>query len=132
MSGSAKPHAIPAKRILVVDDIVDAAESLRSALSLFGHDVEISGCAKDALSRVSVSRFDLVITDYAMPGMNGIELAHAIRRQAGSPLILLLSAFTFSLAASHEQPLPVDFVLNKPVSIHEMEAALTRLFAASR
>jgi CheY-like chemotaxis protein len=131
MNNSPPPSTAPPRRILVVDDADAVAETIQVMLSDLGHAVEVSGDGQDALNRFAPGKYDLIITDYSMPKMNGLELAQAIKKRAVGQLILLVTAFTFTLAADDEQPLPVDFVLPKPFLMEELHEAVARLFLTS-
>ena len=122
------PPTIPPKRILVVDDAPAVAEIIQEVLAKFGHAVEVAGDSQTALGNFAPGKYDLIITDYAMPKMNGLELAHAVKKRAAGQLVLLVTAFTFSIAADDARPLPVDFVLRKPFQIKELQDALALLF----
>jgi signal transduction histidine kinase len=69
------------KTILVIDDERDLAEVLGEALGREGHRVEIAGNGADALRRLEQDRYDLVVSDTKMPGMDGVELFHEIERR---------------------------------------------------
>jgi PAS domain S-box-containing protein len=72
---------VPQQRILIVDDNVDAAESLALLLQLEGHEVQVAHEGKAALALVEKHLPDLAFLDIGMPGMDGYELAQRIRRQ---------------------------------------------------
>ncbi|HZQ46357.1 MAG TPA: response regulator [Verrucomicrobiae bacterium] len=118
------------KHILVVDDTPIVAETINLLLSHLGHKVEISSDGPGALIKFQSGKYNLVITDYLMPKMNGIELAKAIKSQATGQLVLLISAFTASIFAVDGEPLPVDFVMQKPFSVQEFQRVLGVLFPA--
>src|SRR5258705_8773707 len=65
------------KNILVVDDYPLVCEALRLMLELDGHRVTKASCGTEALAHVESADFDLVITDYFLPGMKGDEVAAA-------------------------------------------------------
>ena len=65
--------------ILVVDDDPAMVKALRRLLRAAGHTGETAVSGGEALIQIKKERFDLVITDYQMPGMNGDELAAAIK-----------------------------------------------------
>ena len=67
------------KRILVVDDNVDAAESLQMLLSVYGHTVEIAHEGVTALQVAWAFKPDLVFLDIGLPGMDGHEVARRLR-----------------------------------------------------
>lgn len=65
--------------ILVVDDSITTRTMERSILIAHGYQVEIAVCGEDALEKVAQNRFDLVISDVEMPGINGFELTKRLR-----------------------------------------------------
>jgi CheY-like chemotaxis protein len=88
------PRAIVQKRILVVDDNVDAAESLGTLLRAMGHEVFVAHDGQTALDLLGKARPDIALLDITMPGMSGYELARRVRARAGSALrIVALSGF---------------------------------------
>ncbi len=76
-------------RILIVDDERQITRVLRTSLESHGYQVTIAVDGSDALHSFETSRPDLVITDLAMPNMDGVELTRAIRAQASTPIIVL-------------------------------------------
>jgi signal transduction histidine kinase len=83
---------VPVRRILVVDDNADAANSLAIILSLEGHHVECAYSAHEALQRVQSVRPDVALLDIGLPSMDGYELARRLRAcpaLAGTRLIAL-------------------------------------------
>lgn len=82
-------------RVLVVDDSVVMRDIVRAHLAGLGLDLEFASSAEDGLSRIAVNPpYDLVVTDYAMPGLNGLEFARRIKEKGGltAPRIILISA----------------------------------------
>ena len=77
------------KRILIVDDERQILRMLRTALQSSGYEVATAAHGMEALERMKEQPPDLVITDLAMPEMNGVELTQAIRRQGDTPVIVL-------------------------------------------
>ena len=122
------PENVSPKRVLVVDDASTVPEAVHVALAHLGHRVEIAGDGVMALKTYQPGKYDLVITDYLMPKLDGIQLAHALKRQAPTQPILLLSAYMSSMTAEHPERLPVDFMLSKPFSMKELQQALAVLF----
>jgi len=89
------PARAPAqKRILVVDDNVDAATSLAQLMRAMGHEVFVAHDGRSALSDLSRIRPDMALLDIAMPDMSGYDLARQIRNRMGSAIrIVALSGF---------------------------------------
>ena len=125
------PKKIPPKRILVVDDEPQVADTLRMVLTYGGHSVEIAEDAVRALSMFEAGKYDLVITDFALGKMNGLDLARAIKgRSAGQP-IMLITAYAESVAMGEERLTNIDFLLGKPFSLEQLQKGLDKIFPAS-
>lgn len=77
------------KKILVVDDERPIARMLRAALQASGYAVECATDGLEGLRMFEQNRPHLVITDLAMPNMNGVELTQAIRKIADTPIVVL-------------------------------------------
>ena len=71
--------AVPRRRVLVVDDHVDAAESLGMLLRQMGHDVQIVHDGHAALEAARLNRPHLVLLDLTMPGVNGYQVVERLR-----------------------------------------------------
>jgi len=76
-------------RILVVDDERQITRMLRASLQASGYDVAVANDGLEGFARFEADRPDLIITDLAMPEMNGLELTQAIRRVSNVPIIVL-------------------------------------------
>src|SRR5437870_372298 len=74
--------AFPQCRILVVDDEPFVCDAVKMMLNFDGHVVETASNGKEALALFEKGKFDLVITDFAMPSMKGDELAAEIKARA--------------------------------------------------
>jgi DNA-binding response OmpR family regulator len=80
-------------RLLVVDDEVDLAEAVGRGLRREGYAVDVVPSGEEALDRLTFTEYDLVCLDRTMPGMDGLEVCRAIRRDYGpEPRILMLTA----------------------------------------
>ncbi len=109
-------------RILVVEDTATVAELIREMLLSFGYQVQLCLNAREAVATFEPGRFDLVITDYTMPGMSGLEFSQAVRAKSPGEKILLITGSAFSLSA--DSAMPVNGILQKPFSAQEFEAAV--------
>jgi DNA-binding NtrC family response regulator len=81
--------------ILVVDDEAVMIDSIRIGLESSGHRVFMAHSAQEAMDQLYFKgrRIDLVITDYLMPKMDGIDLLKAIRRRYPNLPVLIMTAF---------------------------------------
>ena len=122
-----KPRpALPHKRILVVDDEQLVCDAIRMMLNFDGHIVESTSNPKDALAKIEQGSYDLVITDFAMPGMRGDELAVAIKiRRPGQPVVLI-TAYAEMLQSTHREMPGVDFVISKPFLLENLREAIAK------
>ena len=103
---SANPH------ILLVDDNRDGLLVRRSLLEEVGYRVEIATNGEDGLRLFETSPFDVVVTDYRMPRMDGGELIQRIRQLKPNTRIILLSGFVDPLGLT-EQVTGADVVIAK-------------------
>lgn len=114
--------------VLLVDDDSMVAEGTAAMLSHLGHRVLVASSGALALELVrSEPQLDLVITDHAMPGMTGVELAERIR-QARPGLPVILATGYADLPAGTDIGLPR---LDKPYRLDKLAAAIARLMAGA-
>jgi DNA-binding response OmpR family regulator len=77
-------------RILIVEDEARIASFLEKGLRANGFATEVAADGEEALTRVRIGRFDLVILDLGLPGRDGLEVLHDLRdRHAGLPVVIL-------------------------------------------
>jgi CheY-like chemotaxis protein len=107
----------PCGRILIVDDNSLGLAARRSVLEELGHKVVTSGAPHDALEVCGKQRFDIVVTDYKMPKMNGVEFITRLRKQHPTLRVILISGFTDTLGLN-ENNTGADIVIQK--SSHEV------------
>ena len=112
-------------RVLVVDDNVDAAESLGALLRLGGQQVSMAHDGHDALARAAADRPDVVLLDIGLPGMNGYEVAAALRRQLGGGVALVaITGYGQDSDQRRAAEAGFDRLLVKPVDATELDQAL--------
>jgi CheY-like chemotaxis protein len=97
MRSASLPRASTPALILLVDDNPDGVMARRSVLEELGYRVITAGCGSDALQSIEESVFDLVITDYRMSPINGLELIARLRKKDFRNPIILLTGFAESL-----------------------------------
>jgi len=109
------------KTILLVDDEIEIIKSLGEILSRFGYTVIARTEAKAALSVVREgTKIDLVITDYRMPGMDGLEFLHSLRQMDSSVPVILLTAYGAVESYLKSLSLGVFEYINKPIKAKEL------------
>ncbi len=117
------------RRILVVDDEAVVGESIKLVLALDQHEVVTVTGGQEALAAFQADRFDLILTDYDMPGMKGDKLAAAIKALAPRMPIILMTAYGEALRLSGDFPLQVDLVVSKPFDFEELREAVRQITA---
>jgi len=110
--------------ILVVDDQEIICELITEYLKADGHHAVAAVEGSEALALIEREHFDLVITDQSMPGMNGVQLAKAVRERAPDTKVILLTGFGDEMSGRGERPLEIDLVLGKPVSAADLRQAV--------
>src|SRR5262245_47247487 len=110
-----KGSSANARRILVVDDESLVCHTITILLKVDGHSVTTASSAEQALAILEPGKFDLVITDYAMPGMTGAELAAAIKGRNPEQPVVLLTAYAERLRSQPQTLASVDFIIEKPL-----------------
>ena len=115
------PHIMPLRnsssssihgRILLVDDNVNGSTARKTVLEELGHKINVASSGADALEQFSQHKYDLVVTDYKMPRMDGLELIVRLRKQAPDIPIVLISGFVDTLGLN-EATSGADAVIQK-------------------
>jgi DNA-binding response OmpR family regulator len=126
MAGMAAP-ANPARRALIVEDEASIREIVRLHLSLAGLDTEEVADGHAALQRLRAERFDLVVLDVMLPGVDGVSLCRALRANGPNQ-----RAGVLMLTARDTEPEKVlglesgaDDYLTKPFGVREFIARVT-------
>jgi len=119
--------AFPQRRILVVDDEPFVCDAVKMMLTFDGHIVETASNGKDALAIFEKGKFDLVITDFAMPSMKGDELAVAIKARSPKQPVVMITAYAEMLQSSGNTLPGVDFVISKPFLLENLREAIAKV-----
>lgn len=124
------------KRVLIVDDNRVNRRILARNLVLWGMDVEQAEDGPTALRMHAASvaedkRFDLVLLDYHMPGMDGFEVARCVKesREDPSPVLMMLSSGGVRGDADRCRELGIGAYLTKPIAQDELKASLESLLS---
>jgi len=125
---NAKREIDPVATILIVDD----EDVVRNALYEFfagEHTCDAAATAEQALTYLSVQHYDVVVTDYSMPGLSGLDvLAHVRQTQPNTPVILISGLSTKDRAQELIAMGAFDYLV-KPFRLKEVEMCLNRAIA---
>lgn len=123
-------------RILLVDDDKDILDIVRLDLEDDpANAVDITSTATEALEQVRISRYDVIISDWRMPGMNGIELIQKLRSEGCNAYIILYSGFIQGADIRQALDCGADYYLHRGgdpekefADIHRVIAGLAQKF----
>ena len=115
------------KRILVVDDDRAIRDILSDVLSFMGFSVAVARSGNEGFDLFLKDRFDLVLTDLRMPGMDGWELAFHIKSRAPNTPVVLITGQQKEEVMESDKGDRVDFVLFKPFELKEMQKTVHRM-----
>jgi two-component system sensor histidine kinase/response regulator len=123
-------------KVLVVDDNATAREVLAKMATTLSLEVATAASGQEALRRIEATEsennpYDLVLMDWKMPGLNGIETSHAIKNQPNMskvPAILMVTAYDIEDAQTDEKIFDIDGFLTKPVRQSVLFDTIMKIF----
>ena len=113
-------------KILVVDDDDTIRDIVSKMLYQVGFEVSSADSAERGLALLLKNKFDLVITDFSMSGMDGIQLAYCIKEQSPSTQVVLMTGHEKEFILSRIKGTAVDQALFKPVTLEQMDATVSK------
>lgn len=113
-------------RVLIVEDDRDSLDLLENAVAYFGYDVTSADNGADALELMRSGQYQLVVSDWEMPGISGVELCREIRRRVscGYTYFILLTAKSGTSSRIEGLQAGADEFLSKPVDPDELQVRL--------
>jgi signal transduction histidine kinase/DNA-binding response OmpR family regulator len=123
-AGETRPA--PSRRVLLVDDHVDAATSLAKLLRLRGHDVRLAHDGPAALQAAADFRPEIVLLDIGLPEMDGFEVARRLRTEMGlnELVVAALTGYGRDEDRQRSQLAGIDVHLVKPINLDILQALL--------
>jgi len=121
-----KKRAKSQRRILVVDDEPLVCLALQILLAAEGHFIDVAKSGDEALAMFEPGKFDMVFTDYLMPGMKGDQLAAAIKRRSPEQPVVMLTSYPEKLQGSGYPRGGVDSLICKPIIVEYLRSALAQ------
>ncbi len=121
------PKVVAARKILVVDDDPESAESMAAILREEGFSVDTSGTAEDALERFRLDTYHLLVTDLLLPGKSGVDLTKVVHENCPATAIMLVTGHaTVKTAVSALKRGASDYIRKPvtPVKLRERVAIL--------
>lgn len=115
-----------ARKILIVDDDPTVRSVVSEMLSMLGHEVSTADSGEKGLRIFFKNKFDVVVSDYEMPGMNGVALSTRIKAWSPSTLVVLITGAGKEIILSQKAS-SVDRILFKPFNLSEVDNAIRSL-----
>jgi two-component system CheB/CheR fusion protein len=117
------------RRVLIIEDQADAAQSLREALELCGHEVQVTDNGPAGLSRAREFRPEVVLCDIGLPGMDGYQVARVFRADESLKDIFLVALSGYALPEDLQRAAEAGFDrhLAKPPRLDQLEELLSSL-----
>ncbi|HEV8677043.1 MAG TPA: GAF domain-containing protein [Methylomirabilota bacterium] len=125
-AGGAAPEAAGGRRarVLVIDDEEPVRDALADMLRLARHHVVVASQGMEALEQFRGALFDLVVTDLAMPGMSGWQVAQAVKALRPEVPVVLVTGWGVELPAEQLRANGVDRVMTKPFRMDEVQGVV--------
>jgi two-component system CheB/CheR fusion protein len=122
-------RAVPGRRVLIIEDNLDAADSLREALELDAHQVAVANNGPAGLAMAGSFHPEVVLCDIGLPGMNGYEVARAFRADEALKATFLVALTGYALPEDVQTAVEAGFErhLAKPVGLQALEELFSSL-----
>jgi len=131
MNRSSADH--PGRRVLIIEDNIDGADSLREVLQLDGHEVAVAYNGPEGLAKARSFRPEVVLCDIGLPGMDGYDVARAFRASQSLKGAFLVALSGYALPDDLQRAREAGFErhIAKPPSIEQIAEVLDD-FASSK
>lgn len=115
------PHSIYGAKVLVVDDMYSVGKSIAELIGMINMTAEVETRAEKVMKRLEEKTYDIIICDYTMPNMNGVELSKIVKEKYPERPFILMTGHQDKLLESWDT---IDHVLGKPCTIEELADVL--------
>lgn len=120
------------KKILIVDDDADFRSYLIEVLKKDGYQTESVSSAQEAIDLASVQVFDVVLLDFMMPKMNGIDVLIALRKSMPKTRVIMITAFASIENSVVSIKKGASDYISKPFKIHELLTTIRRVLEEAK
>ncbi|MGD2037752.1 MAG: response regulator [Desulfobacterales bacterium] len=116
-------------KILLVDDDEWIRDSLRIFFEAEGCQIVALETAEEAMEELDCQGYDIIITDYRLPGMDGVAFFKQIKKSHPDSIKILITAYKSDVVVNEAKKAGVQHLIAKPFTSETIEASLTRLTA---
>jgi excisionase family DNA binding protein len=124
--GRSAGHVAGRARVLVVDDEETIRELLLKTLALADYEVDVAPDGRTAVDRMRIIRYDLLITDLRMPGVDGLSVIREARRLNADMPVIIVTGYSTEASAIEAINLGVQGYLTKPFRVPRVLAAAAK------
>lgn len=114
-------------KILIIDDDENYRELLQEVIRRMGHEVESVATAIEGLEKIKKYSYELLVVDYLIPGMTGLELIREIRRSNQELQIIVVSGYDSFPDQNSTSDLKLAGYLTKPIDFEKFEALIQKI-----
>ncbi len=118
--------------LLVVDDQMGVRRLLYEAFKEEGYEVEVAASGHEALEKVKIAMPDLILMDMKMPGMNGLETLHEIKKINDSAVVIMMTAYGELEIVAEAMKVGIKEYVTKPFDINELRETVKKLVMAQK
>jgi two-component system cell cycle response regulator CpdR len=119
-------------RVLIVEDEESVRDFVTRVLTMHGHGVLVAKDGAEAVELMDSHHFDLLLSDIAMPMMDGISLALKVRASRPHVPIILMTGFADERQRAHNLTLLIEGLITKPFNMEQLLACVNKALAESR
>jgi DNA-binding NtrC family response regulator len=124
---------MPAKTsIMIVEDDAESRSALAELLRLWGYDAQTACDGVEALDKLTSARPKIIISDFQVPGLSGVELIKAVRRSAPQVSYIVVTAIVGAEKAGFLSGLDIVDCLEKPLDLRRLRQDLQRCLETER
>jgi DNA-binding NtrC family response regulator len=115
------------QNVLIIDDQIEICSVVKEMLhKIIDGKIETCTKGKDALNLIKNNNYDIVITDIAMPDVNGIELIKYIKKSKPGTQVIAMTGWNGFIDKDKENK--PDYILSKPFTIEDLEFSISKVY----
>lgn len=119
-------------RILIIDDDEEMSSLLRDFLKDVGYETDSANNGGTALGKISRKPYDLVLTDFRMPGLTGLDILPEIKKVQPAASVMVITAFGSEELRHRSMERGADAYLEKPIPFHKLKALIDELLSLQK
>ncbi len=112
--------------ILIVEDDAEVRSMLNDYLTFLGYKTDVAADGLEGLNKIKENRYDLVITDIAMPYVSGIGIISILKRDHPEIPVIAITGYGYH-AEELAQEKNADFIMGKPFDVQKLKETVERL-----